>query len=49
MVLIRQRHDKVVQRLTNAVRFGDITTDRCVAESGSRLHPDIVITEGNQV
>ena len=49
MVLIRQRHDKVVERLTNTVRFGDITTDRCVAESGSRLRPDIVITEGNQV
>ena len=49
MVLIRQRHDKVIERLTNAVRFGDITTDRCVAESGSRLCPDIVITEGNQV
>ena len=49
MVAIRQRHDRIVDRLTNAVRFGTITTDRQVAASNSRLRPDIVIEEGDRV
>lgn len=49
MVQIRQRHDKIVERLVNAVRFGNITTDKTVRDSGSRLRPDIVIQEENNV
>ena len=32
IVAIRQRHDHVVECLTNDVRFGEITTDRSVPE-----------------
>ena len=49
MVLIRQCRNKIVERLTNAVSSGKITTDRSVAESNSRLRPDIVISERNKV
>ena len=48
MVAIRQRHDKICDRLTNAIRFGEVTTDRCVPDT-SRLRPDIVLEELNQV
>lgn len=47
MVAIRKRHDRIVERLTNAVRFGVITTDRQVENSNSRLRPDIVLEEGD--
>ena len=49
MVNICARHDSVVKRLTNAIRFGKITTDRTVAESNLHLRPDIVVDEHNQV
>ena len=47
MVAIRQRHDKIVNRLVNAVRFGEVTTDRTVAETNSRVRPDIIFCEEN--
>ena len=49
MVAIRQRHNRIQYRLTNAVRFGNITTDRAVPNTFSRLRPDIVIEEDNKV
>ena len=49
MVAIRQRHNSVVDRITNAVRFGNITTDRSVPGSHSPLRTDIVVEEGNQI
>ena len=49
MPQIRDRHNSIVSRLTNAIRFGKITTDRTVAESNLRLRPDVVVEEGNQV
>lgn len=49
MVQIRDRHNSIVSRLTNAVRYGKITTDRTVAQSNLRLRPDIVVEEGGQV
>lgn len=49
MVAIRARHDKIVTRLTNAIRFGEVITDRTVADADSSLRPDIIIQEGNRV
>ena len=49
MVQIRGRHNSIVDRLTNAIRFGKITTDRTIAESNLRLRPDIVVEEDNRV
>jgi hypothetical protein len=49
MVQIRERHDSVVKRLTNAIRFGKITTDRTVEQSNLRLRPDVVVEEDNRV
>ena len=49
MVLIRQRHNKIVNRLVKAVRFGEVITDRSVAESNLNLRPDIVVKEDNKV
>ena len=49
MVHVRGRHDAVVDRLTNSIRFGKITTDRTVADSNLRLRPDIVVEEDDRV
>ena len=49
MVQIRDRHNSIVQRLTNAIRFGKITTDRTIADSNLRLRPDVVVEEDNRV
>lgn len=45
MVKIRDRHDGIVDRLINAFRFGEITSDHSIAEAGSRLRLDIIIHE----
>lgn len=45
LVHIRSRHNQLVSRLTTATRFGNITTDRAIQESGLPLRPDIVIEE----
>ena len=49
MVQIRDRHNSIVSRLTNAIRFGKITTDRTVTKYNLRLRPDVVVEEGSQV
>ena len=49
MVQIRDRHNSIVKRLTNSIRFGKITTDRTVEQSNLRLRPDIVVEEDNRV
>ena len=49
MIQIRGRHNSIVELLTNAIRFGKITTDRTIAESNLRLRPDIVVEEDNHV
>ena len=49
MPAITTRHNKIVDRLTNAVRSGSIATDKTVQDSGSTVRPDIVITNGNHV
>ena len=49
MTLIRDRHNKIVDRIVKAVRFGEITMDRAVRESGLRLRPDIVVMDQKNV
>ena len=49
MPAITQRHDKIVDRLTNAVRSGTVTTNKTVADSQSTVRPDIVIEKDNAV
>jgi hypothetical protein len=55
MTQMRDHHNKIVDRLTNAVQFGtlrvfrEITTDKTVRTSGLRLRPDIVVEEKNEV
>ena len=49
MVQIRERHNSIVNRLTNAIRFGTITTDRTIENSKLRLRPDIVMEDNNSV
>ena len=49
MTQIRDRHNKIVDRIVKAVRFGEITTDRAVRESGLRVRPDIVVKERDKV
>lgn len=48
MVNITTRHNKIVDRVSNAIRFGTVTTDSTVEGSNSLLRPDIVIEEGNR-
>ena len=42
-------HNQIVERLTKAVRNGEVTTDRTVANSNSPVRPDIVIQNAEQV
>ena len=49
MPKITERHDKIVNRLTNAVRHGSITTDKTVRNSNSNVRPDIVIQHEDRV
>ena len=49
MPAITERHNKVVDRLTNAARSGTITTDQTVQDSNSPVRPDIVIIDHDQV
>ena len=44
MVYVRGRHNAIVDRLTNSIRFGKITTDRYL-----RLRPDIVVEQDDRV
>ena len=46
---VRDRHNSIVKRLTNSIRFGKITTDRTIEQSNLRLRPDIVVEEDNRV
>ena len=45
MVHIRSRHNKVVTRITDFVRFRPITTKLTVTDSGFQLRPDMVVEE----
>ncbi|XP_028416671.1 uncharacterized protein T26G10.4-like [Dendronephthya gigantea] len=49
MVSIRARHNKIVHRISHAIRFGQVTTDHAIASAKSRLRPDIIVEEDNQV
>ena len=49
MMQIRWRHNAIVNRLTKAVRFGKITTDRTIKGSNLNLRPDIVVEEDQRV
>ena len=49
MPAITERHNKIVECLTNAVRLGTVTTNKTVAESLSTVRPDIVIKKDNAV
>jgi hypothetical protein len=44
-VHIRTRHNKLVTRITDAIRFGTITTDRTIASSDLLLRADIIFEE----
>ncbi len=43
------RYNKIVERLTNAVQYGSVSTDKTVADSHSPMRPDIVIEQDNKV
>ena len=49
MVMIRNRHNPIVNRLTNAVRSGEVITNCTVADTNSNLRPDIIIQQDNRV
>ena len=49
MTTITARHDRVLNRLTNAIQKGDITIDQTVPNAPGINRPDIVITEDNKV
>ena len=43
------RHNRIVDRLVHATRFGVVLSDRTISESNLNLRPDIVIKEDNKV
>lgn len=48
MTAITSRHNRVVNRLTNAVQSGTVSTDKTVQDSHSSVRPDIVIVDGSK-
>ena len=49
MVMIRQRHNKIAQRLNHAIYRGEKVMDLTVPESEDQLRPDIVVRDENRV
>ena len=49
MPAITTLHNKIVDRLTNAVRSGSVSTDKTVSDGGSPVRPDIVIENNSHV
>ena len=49
MVSIRDRHNRIVTRLSKAIYRGDVTLDQSVPDAPSADRPDIVIRDGNNV
>lgn len=47
--MIREHHDRIVECLWKAVRFGDIPVDQQVKGMNSECRPDLIITNGNNV
>jgi hypothetical protein len=49
MTAITARHDRIQNRLTNAIHLGEVTIDQIVPGAPGINRPDIVITNGNKV
>ena len=49
MVKNRVRHDLIVSRLANSIRFGNARRDQQVAGLDDTCRPDILIENGNEV
>ena len=49
IVDIRERHNAVLSRLTNAIRFGNVSIDKQIPDLHDECRPDIVIEENNEV
>ena len=49
MTLIRNRHDKIVERLRKAHRFGNLRIDHQIPGLNDACRPDLVITNENEV
>ena len=49
MVLIRERHNKIVGRIQKATRFGQVRVDQQIPGLNESCRPDIVISDGNNI
>ena len=49
MVKIRARHDLIVSRLANSIRFGDVRLDQQVVRLDDACRPDILIENRSEV
>ena len=49
MVSIRERHDRIVTRLSKAIYRGEVTLDQTVPDTMTTDRPDIVVRDGNEV
>lgn len=49
MTEIRDRHNRIVDRLSNAIRSGEVRLDQQIPDIPDRSRPDIVIIDDNQV
>ena len=49
MTSITECHDRIVDRLTNAVQPGTISTNKTVTDSNSIVRPDIIIEDNDHV
>ncbi len=48
MTAITARHDKILERLTNTIKHGEVTVDKVVPGAPGINRPDIVVREGNK-
>ena len=47
MVSITERHDKILKRLADSIKYGEVSIDKIVPDAPNENRPDIVVRDGN--
>ena len=48
MVSITERHDKVLKRIADSIKYGEVSIDKVVPDAPNENRPDIVVRDGNK-
>ena len=48
MLSITERHDKILKRLADSIKYGEVSIDKIVPDAPNENRPDIVVRDGNK-